>query len=81
MQLNESGIPLKIGIQNPIFTFKDWKQEYLESGSHGVKCRIQGCLGLPTLVNLAVMSSNMSFVNWFATCVRQSVFLDLILHD
>ena len=24
--LNESGIPLKIGIQNPIFTFKDWKQ-------------------------------------------------------
>ena len=34
-----------------------------------------------TLVNLAVMLSNMSFITWFVTCVRQSVVLDFLLLD
>ena len=35
--LNESGIPRKIGIQNPILTFKDWNQV---SGIQNPRCEM-----------------------------------------
>ena len=42
----ESGIPLRIGIQNQSSTEKHWNPfQYLESGIHGVESRIQDCLG------------------------------------
>ena len=55
MQLNESGIPLKIGIQNPIFTFKDWKQE---SGIWKPWCEMQN----PRLSWIAYIGQFSSYV-------------------
>jgi len=40
IQLNESGIPLTIELQNPTFTDKDWNR-VLVSGIHCVESRIQ----------------------------------------
>ena len=42
--LVESGILLRIGIQNPSSSDKESGIQYLESGIHGVESRIQDCL-------------------------------------
>ena len=44
IQVEESGIPLTIGIQNPRSTNKDWNQN-LESRIYGAESGIQDCLG------------------------------------
>ena len=43
--LVESGILLRIGIQNPISTDKESWIQYLESGIHGMESRIQDFRG------------------------------------
>ena len=48
IHLNESGIPLKIGIRNPLSsTDRESGIQYLESGIHSVESRIQDCLTSP----------------------------------
>ena len=47
IQLKESGIPLRIGIQSPNFTDKESGIQFLESGIHDVESRIQDCPGFP----------------------------------
>ena len=42
IQLKESGIPLTIGIQNPVL-LTNTEIQYLESGIHSVDSRIQDC--------------------------------------
>ena len=45
IHLNESGIPLKIEIRNPLSsTNRESGIQYLESGIHSVESRIQDCL-------------------------------------
>ena len=51
IQSKKSGIKLTIAIQNPSSTYKTGIK-YLESGIHGVKSRIQDCLGLPCMGRL-----------------------------
>ena len=56
VQLQESGIPLVIGRENPSSTGKDWNRvpgiEYPESGIRDVKSRMPGYLGLPYMGRL-----------------------------
>ena len=58
VQLKESEILLMIGIWNSVSTNKESGIEYLESGIHRMKSRIQDCLGLPCMRQLT------SYDNW-----------------
>ena len=58
-QFKESRIPLTTGIQNPNFTEKECRIQYLESGIHSQDSMIQVCLGWP------YMRQIYSFVTFF----------------
>ena len=57
VQLNESGILLKIGVQSKVPLEKTGKK-CLESGIHGLESRIQDCLGFPYMRRKAAHVKN-----------------------
>ena len=57
VQLNESGILLRIGVQSKVPLEKTGKK-CLESGIHGLESRIQDCLGFPYMRRKAAHVKN-----------------------
>ena len=61
------------------FTFQRLESSIWNPESTMWNAESKAVLDCPTLVNLAVMLSNMSFITWFVTCVRHKV-LSLTLY-